>query len=99
VVIYHDGKRADLPTWLGRFRKIRMLDCGATIINMRVVGPDAAEATVATYWDAILANAKHSVKPTPLATPGIVAEDGGWWSVVMSSICVFWTGSARPLAD
>jgi len=58
VVNYHDGKRADLPTWLARFRKIRMLDCGATIINLRVAGPDAAEATVSAYWDALLANGK-----------------------------------------
>lgn len=58
VVTYHDGKHADLPTWMGRFRKIRMLDCGATIINLRVAGPDAAEATVSAYWDAILANGK-----------------------------------------
>ncbi|MCH8614631.1 nuclear transport factor 2 family protein [Sphingomonas sp. SM33] len=58
VVTYHDGKVADLPTWLGRFHKIRMLDCGATIINLRVTGPDAAEATVSAYWDAILASGK-----------------------------------------
>lgn len=58
VVTYHDGKRADLPTWLARFRKIRMLDCGATIIGLRLTGPDAAEATVSAYWDAILANGK-----------------------------------------
>jgi ketosteroid isomerase-like protein len=58
LVIYHDGKRADLPTWLTRFRKIRMLECGATIINLRVAGPDAAEATVSAYWGAILANGK-----------------------------------------
>ena len=58
LVIYHDGKRADLPTWLARFRKIRMLDCGATIINLRVAGPDAAEATVSAYWDAVLADGK-----------------------------------------
>lgn len=58
LVTYHDGKRADLPTWLARFGKIRMLDCGATIINLRVVGADAAEATVSAYWDAILANGK-----------------------------------------
>lgn len=58
VVIYHDGKSADLPTWLGRFQKIRMLDCGATIIDLRLSGTDAAEATVSAYWDAILANGK-----------------------------------------
>jgi ketosteroid isomerase-like protein len=58
VVTYHDGRKADLPTWLGRFRKIRMLDCGATIINLRVTDPDAAEATVSAYWDAILSSGK-----------------------------------------
>ena len=58
LVIYHDGKRADLQTWLARFRKIRMLDCGATITNLRVSGPDDAEATVSAYWDAVLANGK-----------------------------------------
>jgi ketosteroid isomerase-like protein len=58
VVTYHDGKRADLVTWLGRFRKIRMLDCGATVTNLRIVGPDAAEATVEAYWDAILGSGK-----------------------------------------
>ena len=58
VVTYHDGKVADLSTWIGRFRKIRMLDCGATITNLRVTGPDAAVATVSAYWDAVLANGK-----------------------------------------
>ena len=54
VVTYHDGKRADLPTWMGRFRRIRMLDCGAAITNLRITSPDAAEASVTAYWDAIL---------------------------------------------
>ena len=58
VVTYHDGNRADLQTWMGRFRKIRMRDCGATIVNFRVTGPDTAEATVSAYWDAVLANGK-----------------------------------------
>ena len=35
VVIYHDGARANFTTWIARFRQIRMLDCGATIINLR----------------------------------------------------------------
>ena len=58
VVTYHDGSRADLETWLKRFRTIRMRDCGATIVNLRVTSPDAAEATVSAYWDAMLANGK-----------------------------------------
>jgi ketosteroid isomerase-like protein len=76
-VTYHDGKRADLPTWIGRFRKIRMLDCGATIINLRVVGPDAAEATVSAYWDAILANGKP-FKETYIARDTWNRRGGRW---------------------
>jgi ketosteroid isomerase-like protein len=77
VVIYHDGKRADLPTWLARFRKIRMLDCGATIINLRMAGPDAAEATVSAYWDAILANGKP-FRETYIARDTWHRQQGRW---------------------
>ncbi len=77
VVIYHDGKRADLPTWLGRFRKIRMLDCGATIINFRVVGSDAVEATVSAYWDAILGNGKP-FRETYIARDTWNCREGRW---------------------
>jgi ketosteroid isomerase-like protein len=84
LVIYHDGKRADLKTWLGRFRKIRMLDCGATIVNLRVTGPDAAEATVSAYWDAVLASGKPFRET-------YVARDtwnrrGGRWVVVRRDV-------------
>lgn len=58
VVVYHDGKQADLPRWMARFRKIRMRDCGAIITNLRVTGRDVAEATVSAYWDAVLADGK-----------------------------------------
>lgn len=77
LIIYHDGKRADLPTWLGRFRKVRMLDCGATIINLRVVSPDAAEATVSAYWDAILANNKP-FRETYIARDTWQRRQGRW---------------------
>lgn len=58
TVTYNNGEVADLTTWLGKFHKIRMRDCGAIIINMRMNGPDAADATVSAYWDAVLANGK-----------------------------------------
>jgi ketosteroid isomerase-like protein len=77
VVVYHDGKRADLPTWLERFRQIRMLDCGAIIINLRVSGPDAAEATVSAYWDAILANGKP-FRETYIAQDTWQRRQGRW---------------------
>jgi ketosteroid isomerase-like protein len=80
VVTYHDGKRADLATWLGRFRKIRMLDCGATIVNLRVRGADIAEATVTAYWDAVLANGKP-FRETYIARD-TWARRGGRWLVV-----------------
>jgi len=77
VVVYHDGKRADLPTWLERFRKIRMLDCGATIVNLRLVGPDSAEATVSAYWDAVLASGKP-FRETYVARDTWNRRDGRW---------------------
>ena len=77
VVTYHDGKRADLATWLGRFRKIRMLDCGATIVNLRVRGPDTAEATVTAYWDAVLANGKP-FRETYMARDTWTRRGGRW---------------------
>ena len=84
VVTYHDGNRADLPTWIGRFRKIRILDCGATIVNLRVLGPDAAEATVSAYWDAILASGK------PFRETYIARDTwnrrGGRWVVVRRDV-------------
>jgi ketosteroid isomerase-like protein len=77
VVTYHDGKRADLPTWLERFRKIRMLDCGATIVNLRIRGPDIAEATVTAYWDAVLANGKP-FRETYIARDTWTRRGGRW---------------------
>ena len=77
VVTYHDGRRADLPTWLGRFRQIRMLDCGAIIVNLRVIGPDAAEATVSAYWDAVLANGRP-FRETYVARDTWNRREGRW---------------------
>lgn len=77
VVTYHDGKRADLTTWMGRFRKIRMLDCGATIINLRIAGPDTAEATVSAYWDAVLPGGK-SFRETYVARDTWHRRAGRW---------------------
>jgi ketosteroid isomerase-like protein len=84
IVTYHDGRRADLPTWLGRFREIRMLDCGATIINLRVNAPDAAEATVSGYWDAIFPGGKPFRET--FVTRDTWNRRGGRWVVVRRDV-------------
>jgi len=77
LVTYHDGKSADLTKWIGRFRKIRMLDCGAIITNLRITGPDSAEATVSAYWDAVLANGKP-FRETYIARDTWNRREGRW---------------------
>jgi ketosteroid isomerase-like protein len=83
-VIFNDGERADLNTWMTNFRKFRMRDCGAIITNFRVAGADTVEATVSAYWDAVLSNGKPFRET-------YVARDtwkrrGGRWVVVQRDV-------------
>jgi hypothetical protein len=62
---------------MGRFRKIRMLDCGATIINLRITGADVAEASVTAYWDAIMPSGRP-FRETYLARDTWNRRSGRW---------------------
>ena len=77
LVTYHDGKSADLSTWMARFRKIQMRDCGAIITNLRVNSADSADATVSAYWDAVLADGK-SFRETYVARDTWNRRAGHW---------------------
>ena len=71
------GKSVGLDTWMRNFRRMKMQAYRPRITHVRLLGPDTVAASVASNWEATLANGK-SLSEEFTAIDTWVRRDGRW---------------------